>query len=72
MEEFISRKDRNRIERAITAAEKKTSGEIIAVVAESSDLYMFLPIMWAALLALFVPLVLFWFTTWPGTHIYAV
>jgi len=72
MEEFISRKDRNRIERAIAAAEKKTSGEIVAVVASSSDLYMFLPIMWAALLALFVPLVLFWFTTWPGNHIYAV
>jgi putative membrane protein len=70
MEEFISRKDRNRIERAITAAEKKTSGEIIAVVAESSDLYMFLPIMWAALLALATPLIIFTFTPWPWPTAY--
>jgi putative membrane protein len=69
---FISRKDRTRIARAITAAEKNTSGEIVAVVAASSDDYMFLPIMWAALLALAVPLICLTFTDWPSTQIYAL
>ncbi len=72
MEKFISRKDRKRIERAIAAAEKKTSGEIVAVVANSSDDYIFLPLMWAALLALGVPFIFLSFTSWPATYVYAL
>lgn len=72
MKDFISGKDRTRISRAITRAEKKTSGEIVAVVAASSDHYVFIPLLWAALAALAVPLVMFAATAWPPVHIYAL
>lgn len=69
---FISKKDRATIARAITSAEKNTSGEIVAVIAASSDDYIFLPVMWAALLALAVPFACFIFTDWPGHFVYAL
>ncbi len=71
--DFISMKDRKRIARAISSAEKKTSGEIVAVVAGSSDDYRFLPIMWAALVALAVPFMFFTLAPWPwpSTYVYA-
>lgn len=68
---FISKKDCTRIAHAIAAAEKKTSGEIIAVVARRSDDYRFIPLLWAALIALATPPVLFIATQWRGTTIYA-
>lgn len=57
---FISAKDAERISSAITEAERKTSGEIVAVVADQSSRYQHIPFMWAALLALLVP--------WPLIH----
>ncbi len=51
----FSDQDRARITAAIHAAEKNTSGEFVAVVARASDHYLFLPLLWAALLALLVP-----------------
>ena len=47
--------DKARITAAIHAAEKNTSGEFVAVVARSSDHYIFVPLLWAAILALLVP-----------------
>lgn len=68
--DFLSDKDFIRISRAIAAAEKKTSGEIVAVVTRSSDDYRFIPLLWAALIALAVPPVLFTLTPWPADAIY--
>lgn len=70
--EFISSKDRSRISRAITRAEKKTSGEIVAVVAAGSDDYVYIPLLWAALAALGVPLIMFALSNWPPVHVYAL
>jgi len=70
MTEFITAKERARISRAITRAEKKTSGEIVAVVAAASDDYIYIPLLWAALVALAVPPVMFCFTGWPALHVY--
>ena len=47
--------DKARITAAIHAAEKNTSGEFVAVVARCSDHYIFLPLLWAAILALLLP-----------------
>ncbi len=44
--------ERNRIEAAISAAEKQTSAEFAVVVARASDDYALYPLLWAALLAL--------------------
>ncbi len=57
---FISANDAERISAAITHAERGTSGEIVAVVAEQSSRYQHIPFMWAALLAQIVP--------WPLIH----
>ncbi|MGH8371978.1 MAG: TPM domain-containing protein [Gammaproteobacteria bacterium] len=51
----FSEQDKARISDAIKAAEKNTSGEFVAVVARASDHYIFLPLLWAAILALLTP-----------------
>jgi putative membrane protein len=51
--------DKARITAAIHAAEKNTSGEFVAVVARSSDHYIFLPLLWAAIAALILPGILY-------------
>ena len=60
---FIAAGDRQRIEAAIRAAEATTSGELVTVIAHSSDSYLFLPTLFAALAALTVPLLL-WLLPW--------
>ena len=54
--ELFTAKERATIEAAITKAEHKTSGEIVVVAATASAGYFAYAIMWAALLALLVPL----------------
>lgn len=51
----FSADDKARITAAIHAAEKSTSGEFVAVVARASDHYVFLPLLWSAILALLFP-----------------
>src|SRR5215813_15006866 len=45
---LLSRADRNRIEAAIREAEARTSGELVTVVAEQSDPYLFISLLYAA------------------------
>lgn len=52
----FSAKERKEIADAITAAEAKTSGEIVVVAANTSGGYYANAVMWAALAALSVPL----------------
>jgi putative membrane protein len=56
--------DRRRISDAIAAFETRTSGELVGVVAASSDDYAYIPILWAALSALILPAFHFAFG-WP-------
>jgi putative membrane protein len=51
----FSEQDKVRISAAIHAAEKRTSGEFVTVVARCSDHYIFLSLFWAAIVALLVP-----------------
>jgi putative membrane protein len=62
--------ERAAIEDAISRAEKETSGEIVVVVASASGRYFAIGVMWAALVALGVPLPLILFTDWPVEYIY--
>ncbi|MGQ0457341.1 MAG: TPM domain-containing protein [Hyphomicrobium sp.] len=57
---LFSEDQRERVSRAISDAERDTSGEVIAVVAEASNTYYYVPFMWAAMAALIVP--------WPFIH----
>lgn len=52
---LLSTADKEKISAAITAAEKQTSGEFVAVIALASDDYFYIPTLWAAMLALVVP-----------------
>ncbi len=69
MEPF-SAGERATISKAITRAEAKTSGDIVVVVASASGRYYGIGVMWAAPVALGVPLSLIWLTKWPVEHIY--
>jgi putative membrane protein len=55
---------------AIGAAEKKTSGQIVCVLAHSSSGYVHVPILWAVALALFTPWPLIDFTQWSVQRIF--
>ena len=52
---FLSEQDKQRIRDAIQDVERKTSGELVTVIAHSSDNYAYIPLLWAALLALVLP-----------------
>ncbi|MDO6459941.1 TPM domain-containing protein [Granulosicoccaceae sp. 1_MG-2023] len=52
---FLTLDEKDKLRRAIAQAESATSAEIVTVIAGSSDSYRFIPVLWAALLALAVP-----------------
>ena len=58
------------ISEAIARAERKTCGEIVVVAAVASDGYRSFGVLWAALLALAVPMPLIFMTKWPVEIIY--
>ena len=61
--------ERARIGNAIEAAEAHTAGEIYVVVARQADDHYLVPVLWAALLALFIPWPLHFFTELSTTTI---
>ncbi|MGB6427704.1 MAG: hypothetical protein WBF11_06295, partial [Methyloceanibacter sp.] len=69
MEPF-SAEEQATIADAIGAAERKTSGEIVVVVANASGGYFTYALVWAAVAALLVPWPLIYETAWPIEHIY--
>ena len=69
---FIPTPDDLRISEAIAAAESKTSGEIVAVVASESDSYLYAPFLWAALAALVAAWPLIYFTWLSVQWIYVI
>jgi putative membrane protein len=66
----VDANDRARIRAAIARAEARTSGEIYVVVARVSGDYRYVPLIWALLAALFVPLPLIAFTQLSAGAIY--
>ncbi len=67
---MITDSDKARIAEAIRAAEAKTAGEIFCVIAQHSSDYRLVPIAWAAVIALVVPLPLIYLTAWSASAIY--
>ena len=67
---LVTEADQQRIAETITAAERRTSGEIVAVVTAESASYMSAPLLWAAAAALLLPWPLIFFTWWPVQWIY--
>lgn len=52
---FLSKKEKQTIADAIHRAESQTTGELVTVIARASDDYLYIPVLWAALLALLTP-----------------
>ncbi len=52
---FLSDTEKQQIQQAIAEAEQHTSGELITVIAQQADDYLYVTLMWAALIALAVP-----------------
>jgi uncharacterized membrane protein len=71
MNPFSSEEER-RVSDAITQAERKTSGEIVVVVAARSDTYLYVPPLIGALVSLAVPWPLIFFTKLNVEAIYLV
>jgi putative membrane protein len=69
---MISDADKARVADAIRTAEAGTSGEIFCVIAGHASDYRLVPLVWAALLALAVPLPLIYLASWRVTVIYLV
>jgi putative membrane protein len=59
---LVSESDQQRVSDAIRAAESRTRGEIVAVIARESASYLSVPVMLAALAALLVPWPLIYLT----------
>lgn len=62
--------DHDAIAAAIRAAEARTSGQIVCVLAHASSDYALVPLLWASLLALLAPWPLIYFTVWSVPKIY--
>ena len=67
---LFTQAEEERISATITAAERKTCGEIVAVVTEASESYLYVPFLWAALAALLLPWPLIHFTWMNVQYIY--
>ena len=55
MKHIISEQDKLHISEALKAFERQSSAEIVTVITQRSDDYLFIPLLWAALGALAVP-----------------
>jgi putative membrane protein len=66
----ISREDYEAIAAAIRSAEQRTSGQIVCVIRRSSSEYFYVPVLWAALVALITPWPLIVFTQWSVQRIF--
>jgi putative membrane protein len=70
--ELVTEDARSRIAEAIAAAERNTAGEIVVVIAPRCDDYAFVPLAWAAIIALAVPPILYAFLWLSPVTIYAI
>ena len=66
----FTKEDHEVVSAAIREAEKRTCGQIVCVLAHSSSDYAYVPILWASVLALFVPWPLIDFTQWSVQRIF--
>jgi putative membrane protein len=68
----FSKQDHEAVAAAIRAAEQRTCGQIVCVLARTSSDYAHVPILWASALALFTPWPLIAFTLWSVERIFLV
>ena len=67
---FLTDQDQEKIANAITETERRTSGELVAVIAPTADDYRYVPLLWPALVALLLPALLL--TIAPGMAVWTL
>lgn len=67
---LVSKPEEARIAEAIAASERRTSGEIVAMITAESSSYHYVAYLWAALIALALPWPFIYWTWWQVQHIY--
>ncbi len=66
----LTKQDYEAVAAAIRAAEQRTCGQIVCVLAHASSAYAHIPILWATLVALLTPWPLIYFTPWSVQRIF--
>jgi putative membrane protein len=66
----FTKEDQDAVAAAIREAEKRTSGQIVCVLAQASSAYAHMPILWSSVLALLTPWPLIYFTQWSVQRIF--
>jgi putative membrane protein len=61
---FLTDRDKANIAEAIRRAELRTSGELVTVIARESDPYLYIPLLWASLIALLLPFAVLYVPLW--------
>lgn len=69
---LFTAEEEQRVSAAISQAERKTAGEIVVVVAARSDAYLYVPPLIAALVSLFVPWPLIYFSSFTAETVYFI
>ena len=68
----FSEEDHDAVTAAIHEAEKRTSGQIVCVLARASSDYAHIPILWASALALIAPWPMIALTPWSVQRIFLI
>ena len=55
MNNFLSQEDQDSIRDAIETQEKRTLAEMVTVVTDASDNYRYIPVLWASIISMLVP-----------------
>ena len=66
----FTKEDHDAVAAAIREAEKRTSGQIVCVLAHTSSAYAHIPILWSSVLALLTPWPLIYLTQWSVQRIF--
>jgi putative membrane protein len=66
----FTKEDHDAIANAIREVEKRTSGQIVCVLAHASSAYAHIPILWSSVLALLTPWPLIYLTQWSVQRIF--
>ena len=68
----LSKEDHEQISAAIHEAEKRTSGQIVCVLARAASDYVHIPILWATVIALIAPWPMIVWTPWSVQRIFLI
>ena len=69
---LLNEQEQEKLRVAVAEAEQKTAAELVTALASKSDDYHYIPLLWAAFVALTVPLLSLWFFPLPTINLYVV